>query len=157
MKKSNGFTLAELLATIVIISVVLTIAIVAVLPRITESRIGAFVNDTVTFTEAARNKYKDDRLERDYPEDLYHNTVSGKKCYSVKDTLIGKYIKTNNSYTGSIEVCHGQDCDYETKVWLTNGRYYLEGEIIDDNTDIKPLIKESYSGSNQNTCGRSVS
>lgn len=151
--KKNGFTLVELLAVILIIGLIFLLAVTNVIPIFRKSKTKGFINDAVTLAEAARIKYKDDILNN-IDDDLFAGNMAGKKCYSIQDNLIGTYASDlNTNLVGSVEVCFGTSCTYETKVWLTNGDMYIDGSIIDENNNSTSLIKESFTSTNTSTCG----
>ena len=155
--KKNGFTLVELLAVILIIGLIFTLAITNVIPIFRKSKKKGFANDVITLSEAARLKYKDDILNG-VDDDLFVGSQPGKKCYSIKDSLIGEYTSDlNTRLEGSIEVCHGASCTYETKVWVTNGDMYVDGDIVDENQNIESLIKKDITPTNYESCGISLS
>lgn len=150
----KGFTLTELLAVIVLIIVVTGIAIAAVSSSLNKSRTKAFSNDTIVIAESALNKYADDRLNENFSNDLFNGIYMDKRCYSVESALIGKFAKTaNDTLKGSVEVCYGDSCTYDTKVWLTNGEFFIDGEEIDENSNIKSLIKDRFTSQHYSSCG----
>lgn len=154
IRSNKGFTLTELLAVIVLIIVVTGLAIAAVSSSMNKSRTKAFTNDTIVIAESALNKYADDRLNDLFSNDLFNGEVSGKRCYSIESSLIGKFAKTaNDSLKGSVEVCYGDSCTYDTKVWLTNGEFFIDGEVIDENTNVKSKIKKQFTTPHYSSCG----
>ncbi len=117
----KGFTLVELLAVVIILIIIMTIAITTVNKQMEKTRKNAFVADVNIFIKAAQQKYSSDRSNHAAGEDLFHNAIEGKVCYSIDQQLIGKYAdKTSESYTGSVEVCYGEECEYAIKVWATD-------------------------------------
>ena len=151
--KKNGFTLVELLAVILIIGLIFLLAVTNVIPIFRKSKTKGFINDAVTLAEAARIKYKDDILNN-IDDDLFAGNISGKKCYSIKDHLMGEYASDLNSrLEGSVEVCFGTTCDYKTKLWMTNGSMYIDGDVIDENIKVENLIKDEAVSTYYSTCG----
>jgi len=151
--KKNGFTLVELLAVILIIGLIFALAITNVIPIFRKSKKKGFANDAVTLAEAARIKYKDDILNN-IDDDLYAGNISGKKCYSIEDHLMGEYASDlNTRLEGSVEVCFGTICDYKTKLWMTNGSMYIDGDVIDENVKVESLIKDEAVSTYYSTCG----
>lgn len=152
--KKNGFTLVELLAVIIIIGLIFLLAVTNVIPVFRKSKTKGFINDAITLAEAARIKYKDDILTG-VDDDLFAGSISGKKCYSIEDDLIGTYASNlNTRLRGSIEVCYGSSCTYDTKVWLTNGDMFIDGDIIDENNNNNTsLIKGSFTSTDYLSCG----
>lgn len=154
IKDNNGFTLMELLAVIVLVIVVTGLTIAAVSSSMNKSRTKAFSNDTIVIAESALNKYADDRLNELFNNDLFNGEVSGKRCYSIESSLVGKFAKTaNDSLKGSVEVCYADSCTYDTKVWLTNGEFFIDGEEIDENTNVKSKIKKQFTTPHYSSCG----
>ena len=82
----KGFTLVELLAVIVVIGLIFTIAVANVIPIMKRSKYKALINDAVTLSEAGRIKYKDDILNK-VDDDLFNGSKPGKKCYSIENAL----------------------------------------------------------------------
>ena len=152
--KKNGFTLVELLAVIIIIGLIFLLAVTNVIPVFRKSKTKGFINDAVTLAEAARIKYKDDILNG-LDDDMFAGHMSGKKCYSIEDDLIGTYASNLNARLhGSVEVCYGTTCTYDTKVWLTNGDMFIDGDIIDENNNNNSsLIKNSFTTTDYLSCG----
>ena len=152
--KKNGFTLVELLAVIIIIGLIFLLAVTNVIPVFRKSKTKGFINDAITLAEAARIKYKDDILNG-VDDDMFAGSVSGKKCYSIENDLIGTYASNlNTRLRGSVEVCYGSSCTYDTKVWLTNGDMFIDGDIIDENNNNNTsLIKERFTSTDYSSCG----
>ena len=142
----KGFTLVELLAVVIILIIIMTIAITTVNKQMEKTRKNAFVADVNIFIKAAQQKYSSDRSNHAAGEDLFHNAIEGKVCYSIDQQLIGKYAeKTSESYTGSVEVCYGEECEYAIKVWATDGEHYVDGATyFRDKKDIKKKYTTDY-------------
>lgn len=149
MKNSKGFTLVELLAVIIVLTVVILIALRAVIPQMEKGRRKAFTDEANTIGKAAINKYTADLQREDGSDDLFNGEEVNSVCYdfdTLKDTYIKKY---DDSYKGSIEVCTSGKCGYMTKLWLTNGEYYISGSIDPITTFDISLTKINISN-----CGR---
>lgn len=134
MKSINkkGFTLVELLSVLILLIVLVTIAILNLMPTLDKSKKKAFIDEAYVMSEGVMNKYNDDRIAKNYSSDMFHGRNATRKCYPIK-TLIGKYVnKNDDDYHGSIEVCSSDDCTYTTKLWLTDGEYYLNGVAVND-------------------------
>lgn len=142
----KGFTLVELLAVVIILIIIMTIAITTVNKQMEKTRKNAFIADVNIFIKAAQQKYSSDRSNHAAGEDLFHNAIEGKVCYSIDQQLIGKYAdKTSESYTGSVEVCYGEECEYAIKVWATDGEHYVDGATyLRDKKDIKKKYTTEY-------------
>ena len=150
----KGFTLVELLAVIAILGVIIIIAVTSVTSIMKKSKMNAFKNDATVLSDAALTKYSDDKLLKNYSEDLYNGSVSGKRCYSIQNSLKGKYAKVNNSsLVGSVEVCYDDTC--KTKIWISNGTYNINGteyDAIKDNSE--DTLKTTTFNNKYNKCGK---
>lgn len=136
MKNKKGFTLIELIAVIVILIVLMVIAVLMVNKNMDRTKLNTFLKEANTFAKGALAKESVDREDDLAPDDIFHNQIYGKVCYSVSDKILGKYVsKTDNKYYGSIEVCYGPDCTYQTKIWITDGKHYIDGLSDPKNTD----------------------
>ncbi len=103
LKNNKGFTLFELLAVIVILSVVMGIATFVALPLIDSSRESGFAATANFVVEAVRNKSLSDDI-----------TGSSKTCYTLKELIEENYVDrislpkpegaTNNGYEGVVLV-----------------------------------------------------
>ena len=150
-KNKNGFTLVELLAVTIILIIIMTTAIVTVNKQMEKATKNAFIADVNLFAKGAQQKYSSDKSNHAVGEDLFHNVYDGKVCYSIEQQLIGQYAeKTSESYTGSVEICYGETCDYTFKIWATDGTHYIDGET--SVTD-KSQIKNKYTTDYPLTCG----
>ena len=128
MKNEKGFTLVELIAVTVIL-ITLTLLVVGLSNRqIDKSKRKALVKSALTYEKAALNKLSIDRTDGKLESNIFHSAIYGRVCYSIESDLTGKYVSgKNDNLKGSVEVCYGLDCTYETKVWLTDGTYYVDG------------------------------
>ena len=152
MKNKKGFTLVELVAVIVILIILMVIAITMANKNVEKSKINAFLKEANTFAKGALTKESMDRNDDLAPDDIFHNTIYGKVCYSITDKILGKYVsKTNNKYYGSVEVCYGNDCEYQTKIWITDGVRYLDGVV--DPKDANQ-IADSFTSEYPYSCGQ---
>ena len=151
MNNNKGFTLIELLAVIILLILIIVMAIVNLMPSYDKGEKKSFVNEAFVFSEGAINKYSDDRLQNYFVDDIFYGLNNNKSCYSIND-LKGSYVnKADKNYSGSVELCNGPECTYKTKIWITNGEYYINGVIVDDDLTIDDI---SYSkGENFDSCG----
>ena len=142
----NGYTLTELVAVIVILVIAISLTIASVLPQMIRAKKESFVDEANNIAQAAINKYTNEDVSDDDLDDLYNHDDEendiyiGRVCYSL-ESLKNKYVKRlSDDYVGSVEICYSSNCLYRTKVWLTNGKYYLDGardtviisDILDD-------------------------
>lgn len=146
MKNKNGFTLIELVAVVVILVILMVIAINMTNKHMESSRINVFLKEANTFARGALSKESVDRDTSLAVDDVFHNSVYGKVCYSVSQSLAGKYVsKTSNEYKGSVEVCYGSDCTYQTKMWITDGKHYIDGlTSASEQSDISTSFSSEY-------------
>lgn len=146
MKKRNGFTLVELMV-VIIIFITITLITVHLVSKITErSKEKAFIKDANAFVKAALTKSSYARQKSKDPDDMYHNLYYGKVCYSITDRKLDDFVdKSNYKYKGSIEVCYGDDCTYDTKIWFTDGKHYLDGlTYVKDESQITGSFTNEY-------------
>jgi len=134
MKRINGYTLTELVAVIVILVIAISMTIAAVLPQLIRAKKESFIDEANNISKSAINKFTNEGIAFDDEDDVYDHNENidedeyiGRVCYNL-DSLKNKYIKRLDSkYKGSVEVCYSSRCLYRTKIWLTNGKYYLDG------------------------------
>lgn len=152
MKKRKGFTLVELIAVIVILIILMVIAVSMANKHMENSRINVFLKEANTFARGAMQKESVDRDVDLAADDLYHNTNYGRVCYSITQGVLSKYVtKTNNKYQGSVEVCYGLDCEYSTKIWITDGKHYIDG--LTDPKDVSQ-VSGSFTTPYPYSCGQ---
>ena len=152
MKKNNkGFTLVELVAVVVILIIIFVIAITMANRQMEKSKVNSFLAEANVFSKGAMQKHAEDKEEDLVRDDSFHNTVYGKVCYSITGHKLDKYVsKTKNTYRGSVEVCYGPDCTYATKIWITDGKHYIDGLTEAAKED---QVKSSFSSDYPETCG----
>lgn len=154
MKNKKGFTIVEIMA-IVIILVILGIMAIAFTNKIVESnKLNAFIEEANTFAKAAQNRYMSEKtLDFKLRSDLFNGTKPGRVCYSIFDDLLDTYVTKDKKYkyTGSVELCVENDCDYQYKLWFTDGRgLYIDGKTkFNEISDITHSTNEEYF----NSCG----
>ena len=120
MKKENGFTLVELLAVVVILGLLLTLAVPAVSSYITSSKKGSFISSAKLFINQARSKVltektfpreknekvtipiEDLNMEKDATKSSYGNSWVYEKSYIVIEN-IGTNMKPKYSYSVALE------------------------------------------------------
>lgn len=163
MKNNKGFTIVELLAVVVILGLLSVFAITNVLPQVRKGEEKTFANDATVISQGAINKYSEERLNKSFEDDIFESYYEDTVCYSIQDSLLGSFVsKDDDSYHGSVEVCsinstcidEATNKEYRTKIWLSNGEYYLDG-ILDDNINYKKI---EYSSDNEyfDSCGKST-
>ena len=150
-KNKKGFTLVELIAVIVILILLMIIAINMVNKYMESTKVNAFIKEANTFAKGAMSKEAVDKDSELYADDVFHNTIYGKVCYSISQNSLKKYVtKTENTYRGSVEVCYGLDCTYTTKIWITDGKHYIDG--LTDPSD-QNQVTGSFSTEFPESCG----
>ena len=114
-ESKKGFTLVELLAVIVILSVVILIAVTAVIPRMNNAKKKALVDEALIYLNAAKEAYSFD------PE-----LVNASSCTNITD-LNGKYVKKDSDqYKGAVKTTINDGVVSQT-IYLTDGKYYVSG------------------------------
>lgn len=126
MKK--GYTITELASVLVVLTIIICITLAAVSPQIKRAKKESFINEANNIKNTAITKYTTEIINDEDLDDLYDHddeAYDGKVCYNLMD-LNNKYIKRlGKDYKGSIEICYASTCKYRTKIWLTNGKFYL--------------------------------
>ena len=126
MKK--GYTIIELASVLVVLTIVICITLAAISPQIKRAKKESFINEANNIANTAITKYASEIINDDELDDLYDHEdekYDGKVCYNLQ-SLNKKYLKRlGNDYKGSIEICYASTCKYRTKIWLTNGKFYL--------------------------------
>lgn len=149
----KGFTLVELLAVMTLLLVIIFFGFRNFIKSFEKNRMKTFLSEALIISEGARNKYADDRLNEINVQDAYFGSSETSTCYVFESALKDKYVsKYSYKYSGSVEVCHDLDCDYDTKIWLTNGEFYLNG-VITDHTLKNSVIDYKFNDNNYLTCG----
>ena len=124
MKSNNkGFTLVELLAVIVILAVVMTMAVTAVGPLMARARKGALGEEGLNLVEAAKKAHQLEQMK----------ATSKIKATSTVCMTLG-YLNKNNyfekgssaGYDGSVLITYANG-KYTYKFWITNGTYSFNG------------------------------
>ncbi len=126
-ESKKGFTLVELLAVIVILSVVILIAVTAVIPRMNNAKKKALVDEALIYLNAAKEAYSFD------PE-----LVNASSCTNITD-LNGKYVKKDSDqYKGAVKTTINDGVVSQT-IYLTDGKYYVSGT---DNVSPSNVVDE---------------
>ena len=141
IKNKKGFTLVELLSVMILLIIIVSMVTLNYMPSFENGKKKSLVDEAFVISEGGLNKYSDDRLEKVFTADLFNSKNANKRCYSIK-SLFGKYVsKSNKNYHGSLEICTGDTCTYKTKIWLSDGEYYLTGKIVDDTLSADDMTK----------------
>ena len=150
-KNKKGFTLVELMAVVIVLIIIMLISLNLVNKQMEKSKINAFLKEANTFAVGAVQKEASDRAEGLAKDDIYHGTIYGKACYSITQKILNSYVsKTTNDYYGSVEVCYGLDCTYQTKIWITDGKHFIDGET---EVSSESQIKTSFTSQYPESCG----
>ena len=133
MKRLNkkGFTLVELLAVIVILSVVMLIAVTAVGPLMTKARKGALTSEAASLVSAAKVAYQAEQLNQGGVISMY-GWGSGKFVCMDLQWLVkaGYYDKANaTDYKGSVKMTKTNE-SYTYTVYITNKTYKIAGKSV---------------------------
>ena len=160
----KGFTLIELLAVTILLIIVAVITVVNILPTAEKNRLKSFVNEALTISDGAKNLYLDNRLNQDYSTDQFRGTSfqnrsdgKDKACIAYYSLIPGYINKLSKKYNGSIEICYGINCEYDKKIWLTDGENYLIAKVADGNLSTSDITNDKAAFTNYLTCGQSVS
>lgn len=127
----NGFTYLEMVVSVAIITILAIVVTLLIKPHVSKAKDSTFIDDANTIVNAAISKYANDEMESDdgYPDDIYihdknNDEFVGRVCYSLKSL---KLKNINDNYQGSVEICTASHCDYKTRIWLSNDKYYIDG------------------------------
>lgn len=151
MKNKKGFTLIELVAVVVILIILMVIAINMVNKHMETTKVNVFIKEANTFAKGAMTKEAVEKDDIIHTDDLFHNALYGKVCYSISQNALKKYVtKTENAYRGSVEVCYGLDCTYATKIWITDGKHYIDG-LTDPSSENQ--VTQSFTTDFPESCG----
>ena len=126
MKSNNkGFTLVELLAVIVILAVVMTMAVTAVGPLMARARKGALGEEGLNLVEGANNA-----LQLEQMKATGAIKATSTVCFSLAYLNKNQYFDkgSSNGYTGSVLVTYDSTKkNYTYKFWISNGTYVFSG------------------------------
>lgn len=128
-KNKKGFTLVELLAVIVILGVLITLAILAIKPRTRNARKHLLVTDAKSFMKGAKEAYTLDEVEGEIV------------CHNLSD--LEEYVtKNDENYSGTIvsEFVNGSTRQI---ISITDGRYYI---FATDDVTINDVSEEMPAG-----------
>ena len=118
MDNRNGFTLVELLAVIVILSVLMTIAIPRIIKMMTSSKVDAFKTEAESLLKTAQQEYAKDSL---------NGTLISAYCKDVETvTLTSNNVKTLEYLDNQKDLKYRIEFDKDgniTKYILKNSTY----------------------------------
>lgn len=121
MRNTKGFTLVELLAVIVILAVVMTIAVSAVGPLMSRARKGSLGNEGLGMIDGAKSAYQLQQMKANGP---VKSTSS--VCFSLNWLYNNDYFEkgSDSGYTGSVLVKYDTSTKrYSYSFWISNGSY----------------------------------
>lgn len=142
LRNSKGFTLVELLAVIVVLAIVMSLAVVAITNVLENARKATFVSEAKSFLEGARNVVNNDDLVSVIDSDKATHMVSctnpNKLTTDISITEIplqqgGKkspygnnYVTgANGSYIHVVAGMSGNVCKYTYSIFLSDGVYSI--------------------------------
>src|SRR5574344_2105588 len=109
IKNKKGFTLMELLAVIVILSVLILLAMPAVLRLMESARKNAFVTESNSIVKIAQTAYTDKSMTSALPSSW---------CISLATLKTEGYTeKSFASNSGAIQITLNSDDSYSYKLW----------------------------------------
>ena len=128
MKKNYGFTLVELLATIIILAILLLLAIPSVLASINSSKKKTFVEYVNKIYQTTRNKISSDELDDEFIEEC--------KIFNIKTDL---GLASTGSYDGYVLVKNNKD-DYMYYLTMHDNDYSLASYFYNGILKVEDLI-----------------
>ena len=143
MKSNKGFTLVELLAVIVILAVVMTMAVTAVGPLMARARKGALGEEGLNLVEAAKKAHQLEQMKATSKIKATSNV-----CFTLGYLNSNNYFEKGSSagYYGSVYILYDSKTKaYTYKFWITNGTYYFDGM-----SDTAYDYEQAKDGSTQN-------
>ena len=125
--KKNGFTLIELIATIVILSLIAAISIPTVINVINDSREKNFKNSANNIIQAAKQYFLNSELTNDTFEEITFTVVDNKMMSNGKEL---KYDGIRLEHTSFVRINKNGDIE----IYITDGVYcarksYTQTEI----------------------------
>ena len=155
MRKLNkkGFTLVELLAVIVILSVVMLIAVTAVGPLMNRARKNALITEAESLINAAKVAVAAEQLNT---SSIISKNPGKAPCVDMKWLINGGYYeKTGDSdYVGSVKVAKSGN-KYTYTVWITNKAFTIKNAtgIINENAVTDYNATNNADLTKMDTCG----
>ena len=145
MKRINnkkGFTLMELLAVIVILSVLILLAMPAVLRLMENARKNAFITEANSIIKIAQTAYADQST-----------TGTAPTCYKLSDLKTGGYTDKNFATDGSVGITTTATSTTYT-LWYSNGSYSITNKTFDSGYTVSSL-DTTVVATPSTTCGAS--
>ncbi len=108
--KKNGFTLVELLATIALLAVIITVTAPIIINQIAQTRQEAFIDNANMLIKAANNYYAESQINKEITVPLLATYKNGNVTYcnnKAKLEYSGKNPTSGNIYisaTGEVEI-----------------------------------------------------
>ena len=127
----KGFTLVELLAVILILSILMLIGVSAVLPLVKKSEKNSLATEGIGLIDVAKVAHQ----AQQYPDTELHLKSTDSYCFSL-DWLKshGYYEKDSSEYKGSVLVNYNENGTFSYYFWIANDTYHISGGTIDENT-----------------------
>lgn len=125
--KNKGFTMIELLATLVILSIIMLIAVPRVTTILSQNKKQTFINDAKKFISLAEQEAR----KHSYQYDCYtlNSTGHNGSCYNISTTDIetspydAKYLESSRVLQCAV------GGSYYYKVYLTDGKMSIDGAV----------------------------
>jgi prepilin-type N-terminal cleavage/methylation domain-containing protein len=142
---NNGFTLVELLAIIVVLAVIMLMAVQAVIPTLNKARMQSFALEAQTAIEATQTYLMNNSLLGS--SDVSFPTTTTPVCVTIKSLVDAGLFEAKNAgnYVGGIEVTKSGN-NYLYKVYLTNGKYYIDGGGVKDGANVSLEVDDGVNG-----------
>ena len=146
----NGFTLVELLAVIVILSVLALVAMPNVTRLMNVSRKNAFITEVENFVTYAQTSYTNSQINGTITNSADESLITGQTfnnasydyyCVSYAKLVSGGFIQKSNgdNYKGIFEIYMPTDgASSKTIIYMSNGSYQING------LSINKLANKSY-------------
>lgn len=126
-----GFTFFKVFGIIFFVSFLILIIFFISKDAIEKTNQKAFVDFVNKISKSSITKYASEGIYSD--DDNLYNELSNKdgyfdkSCYNIR-SLVPDYMKSiDNDFVGSVEVCHGEACGYQTKIWISDHEYFIDG------------------------------
>jgi type IV fimbrial biogenesis protein FimT len=125
MKRENGFTVVELLITIVVVSILLAMGVPSFMEFVKNNRLSAQANNLVIAIQAARSE----AIKRGSGSVICASTDQA-TCSGVDDWTTGWIVYSDINQNGNLDL-GGGDCDADDCIARVNGS--IEKATLDGN------------------------